>query len=144
MKMFFFVTAMFFLGFTTAQAQYRSPHSKVDNHRYEEDRNNHRYEDRRNVDRNTAQIEQMQREARQRIDKGIQRRQISPREANRLMNDYKHIEVMQRKYSHRGRLSNKETRILSDQLTKLMATTRRMSDSRGHYRADDRRYRHGY
>tara|TARA_R110002124_G_scaffold186713_3_gene354155 strand:+ start:382 stop:798 length:417 start_codon:yes stop_codon:yes gene_type:complete len=129
MKKLLFASALFLIGFTTAQAQYdyrngRNDHYKQDNHRQ--------------VDKNTAQIEYLQHEARQRIDAGIHRRQLSPRDADRLMADYRRIEGLQRKFSNRGRLSNKETRLLKDQLSRLIVTTRRMSEPQRNHRADDR------
>ncbi len=135
MKKLLFASAFILFGLSAAYAQYDN---RYDNSRYSRQNNS------RNIDHNTAEIEHLQREARQRIDAGMERRQITRREADRLMSDYRRIEGMQRNYSNRGRLSNKETRILKDQLSRLMADTRRMSSNQGNYRAEGRDNRRGY
>jgi len=129
MKKIFFVAAILALGFTNADAQYDSRYDRRDNR----DNNypgysNGRDEYARGKD---SEINYLQREARQRIDAGIQRRALSPREADLLMREYRRIEGLERQFSHRGRLSNKEARILRSELERLMVDTRRMSDRRG-------------
>ena len=120
MKKILFVAAVLALGFTNANAQY----GRNDYPEYSEGRNGHS----RGGD---SEINYLQREARQRIDAGIQRRTLSRREADALMHEYRRIEAMERKFSHRGRLSNRESRILRNELERLMADTRKMSGRRG-------------
>ena len=129
MKKIFFVAAILALGFTNADAQYDSRYDRRDNR----DNNYSGYSNGRDeyARGRDSEINYLQREARQRIDAGIQRRALSPREADLLMREYRRIEGLERQFSHRGRLSNKESRILRSELERLMADTRRMSDRRG-------------
>ncbi|MCE7063963.1 hypothetical protein [Dyadobacter sp. CY326] len=130
MKKIFFAVAFIALGFTSASAQYSTRHSSRDRYQGE-----HRQG-------GSSEINYLQREARQQIAAGIQRGSLSSREANALMSRYERIEERERDYSHRGRLSNKESRILREDLERLMADTRRMSERRGEGWARDRRDRY--
>ncbi|MCE7070208.1 hypothetical protein LZG74_07850 [Dyadobacter sp. CY327] len=132
MKKIFFAVALVTLGFTSAFAQYgATPHSERGDRRHYEYR-----------ERGGSEINYLQREARQRIAAGINRGTLSSREANALMNRYERIEAREREYSRRGRLSPRETRILREDLKRLMADTRRMSDRRGDGWARDNRGRY--
>ena len=132
MKKIFFAVAFIALGFTNASAQYgATPHSERGDRRHQEYRQGGR-----------SEIEYLQREARQQISAGINRGTISRREANALLDRYERIEARERDYTRRGRLSNRETRILREDLQRLMADTRRMSDRRGDGWARDRRDRY--
>ncbi|SKB48771.1 hypothetical protein [Dyadobacter psychrophilus] len=136
MKKIFFA-AMLALGFTSAFAQYgATPHSERGDRRYDDRRHNEYRQ------RGGSEINYLQREARQQISAGINRGTLSRREANALMNRYERIEARERDYSHRGRLSPRETRILREDLQRLMADTRRMSDRRGDGWARDNRGRY--
>lgn len=135
MKKIFFVAAILALGFSSANAQYNQRDDRRDNRdnnypQYPNGRDDYS-NDRDDLRGRDSEINYLQREARQRIDAGIQRRALSPREADVLLHEYRRIEAMERKFSHRGRLSNKETRILRSELEHLMADTRRLSDRRG-------------
>jgi len=127
MKKILFVAAIFALGFSSANAQYGPRDDRYDNR----GNNYPQHQNDRNSDGRDSEINYLQREARQRIDAGIRRRALSPREADILMHEYRRIEVMERKFSHRGRLSSKESRILRSELERLLADTHRMSDRRG-------------
>lgn len=129
MKKILFVAAVLALGFSNANAQYDSRYDHHDN------RENHYPEYGRGGD---SEINYLQREARQRIDSGIRRRAISPREADVLLHEYRRIEAMERKFSRRGRLSNRESRILRSELERLMADTNRMGNRRGDHWARER------
>jgi len=133
MKKIFFVAAILALGFSSANAQYNPRDDRRDNNypQYPNQRGDYS-NDRDDYSRGRdSEINYLQREARQRIDAGIQRRALSPREADVLLHEYRRIEAMERNFSHRGRLSNKETRILRSELQRLMADTHRLSDRRG-------------
>ena len=133
MKKIFFVAAILALGFSSANAQYNPRDDRRDNNypQYPNQRGDYS-NDRDDYSRGRdSEIDYLQREARQRIDVGIQRRALSPREADVLLHEYRRIEAMERKFSHRGKLSNKETRILRSELQRLMADTHRLSDRRG-------------
>jgi len=133
MKKIFFVAAILALGFSSANAQYNPRDDRRDNNypQYPNQRGDYS-NDRDDYSRGRdSEIDYLQREARQRIDAGIQRRALSPREADVLLHEYRRIEAMERKFSHRGKLSNKETRILRSELQRLMADTHRLSDRRG-------------
>ena len=122
MKKILFVAAIFALGFSNANAQY-GPRDDRRDYRPE-------YQDGRDYDNSNgrdSEINYLQREARQRIDAGIRRRALSPREADVLMHEYRRIEVLERKFSHRGRLSSRENRILRSELERLLADTNRLS-----------------
>lgn len=119
MRKILFVAAIIALGFTTANAQYGP---RDDRYRNDDYRDRREYRDNRNSD-----IDYMQREARQQINDAIRSRSLSQREAHMLMREYDRIEARQRNFSHRGRLSNREERILRDDLRRLMADTHRLS-----------------
>jgi hypothetical protein len=131
MKKILFVAAVLALGFTTAQAQY-DPRYDNRNDRHENDRDYNRsnrdYEPGRG---RNSDIDRLQRQVREDISIGIRRGTLNSREASALMHQYDRIEGMQRKFSSRGRLSNRETRILTGELERLMADTNRMSSRRG-------------
>ncbi|WP_221391160.1 hypothetical protein [Dyadobacter sp. NIV53] len=136
MKKIFFVAAILALGFTNANAQYDSRYDHRDNR----DNNYPQYPNGRDdYERGgDSEINHLQREARQRIDAGFERRTLSRREADVLMREYRRIENLERKFSHRGRLSNREARILRSELQRLMADTHRMSSRRGNDWARER------
>ena len=133
MKKILFAAVVVALGFTSASAQYGPRHNDRD--RYD-NRDDYREDYRRGP---MSDINRMQREARQQIANGVQRGTLTSREANALMAQYERIEDRERKYSHRGRVSQREARILREDLQRLMADTRRMSDRRGDHWARDRR-----
>ena len=123
MKKILFVAAIFALGFSNANAQYGPRDDRRDNYRPE-------YQNGRDYDHSDgreSEVNYLQREARQRIDAGIRHRALSPREADVLMHEYRRIEVLERKFSHRGRLSSRESRILRSELERLLADTNRLS-----------------
>lgn len=125
MKKILFAAAFLAFGFTTAQAQYDS---RYDNRggRYDNRSNRHPGpDDERNFD-----INMLQRQVREEISVGIRRGTLNSREASGLMHRYDRIEIMQRKFNSRGRLSHRETRILREDLERLMVDTRRMSSHR--------------
>jgi hypothetical protein len=125
MKKILFAAAFIVLGFTNANAQYNSRYDHRDDRRYDNRGYSHRDND-RNYD-----INRLQREVREQISVGIRRGTLSSREASALMNRYDRIEMMQRKFNSRGRLSNREVRILRGELDQLMAETHRLSSRRG-------------
>jgi hypothetical protein len=125
MKKILFAAAILVLGFTNANAQYNSRYDHRDDRRYDDRGYGHRDND-RNYD-----INRLQREVREQISVGIRRGTLSSREASALMNRYDRIEIMQRKFNSRGRLSNREVRILRGELDQLMAETHRLSSRRG-------------
>ena len=136
MRKILFVTAILALGFTSANAQYGPRDDRYDDRRYDNRDNNYaEYQNGRN-----SEINMIQREARQRISDGIRGRRLSQREASVLMREYERIEGMERAFSRRGRLSNRETRILKEDLRKLIVTTHKMSDRRGDNWARGGRY----
>jgi len=127
MKKILFVAAILAIGFSNANAQYGPRDDRRDNNRPE-------YQNGRGSDYSNgrdSEINYLQREARQRIDAGIRRRALSPREADVLIHEYRRIEAMERKFSHRGRLSSRENRILRSELERLLADTNRLSNRRG-------------
>ena len=134
MKKILMVAAILALGFTSANAQYDQRHDRRDD-RYDSEYNYPQQPGGRD-----SEINYLQREARQRIDNAIRRRDLSPREADLLMHDYRRIEAMERKFSHRGRLSSRETRILKNELERLMAETRKMSRGNDHWARWRNRY----
>ena len=120
MKKILFAVALLALAFTNASAQYSSTEHSDRGRRHTEYRRG-----------GGSDINYLQREARQQIAAGINRGTLSSREANALMNRYERIEAREQAFSRRGRLSGRETRILREDLQRLMADTRRMSDRRG-------------
>ncbi|TDE14566.1 hypothetical protein [Dyadobacter psychrotolerans] len=141
MRKILFVAAILALGFTSANAQY----GPRDDRRYDDGRDGHRYDNRDNNyheynNGRDSEINMIQREARQRISDGIRARRLSQREASVLIREYERIEGMERAFSRRGRLSNRETRILKEDLRKLMVNTHRLSDRRGDNWARGGRY----
>jgi hypothetical protein len=136
MRKILFVAAILTLGLTSANAQY-GPR----NDRYDHRDNRPSYDNRPAYgDGRSSEINFMQREVRQEISSGIRSRRLTPREANVLMREYERIEHLERKFSNRGRLSNRENRILKEDLRRLMANTRRLSSSRGDNWARGGRY----
>jgi hypothetical protein len=131
MKKILFAAVVLALGFTNASAQYGPRYNDRDD-----------YRDGRNHNR-TSDINYLQREARQHIADGVQWGTLTSREANALMNQYERIEAKERRFSHRGRLSPREERILREDLRQLMSDTRRLSNHKDRW-ARDRRYRGRY
>jgi chromatin segregation and condensation protein Rec8/ScpA/Scc1 (kleisin family) len=136
MKKILFAAAVLFLGYTNANAQYRPDRNRnQDSYQqgYDEyDRSRDRARD----------INYMQREAKEQIARGIHSGRLSPREASVLMREYDKIADMERRFTRRGHLSNKERRILTSDLERLMAQTNQMSSRRGDNWARD--HRRGY
>jgi hypothetical protein len=129
MKKILFAVAVLALGFTNAEAQYNSRHNNRDDRRDQgryDDRNYGYPGDDKNYD-----INRLQRQVREEISIGIRRGTLSSRESSALMHRYDRIEGMQRKFGSRGRLSNREARILRGELGQLMAETQRLSSRRG-------------
>ena len=126
MKKILFVASMIVFGFTSAQAQY-GPQRDHDRDRYE----SRDYDRPGYANSKDSEINYLKREARQRIDTGIRRRVLSPREADALMMQYHRIEAKERKFSNRGRLSTREARILRNDLENLLVDTRKLSGRRG-------------
>lgn len=127
------VAAILALGFTTANAQYDSRHDNRDNRDYENRDNRHddNYNSPQYPNGRDSEINYLQREARQKIDAGIQRRALSPREADVLMREYQRIKGMEMRFSNHGRLSHRETKILRNELERLMVDTQRLSNRGG-------------
>ena len=124
MKNIFLIATLLVFGFTAANAQY-GPRDD----RYRHDNRNDRYEDRDDRGRghsSNSEINYLQREAREKIAFGIRSRQLTRREANMLTNRYERIEMKEREFSHRGRLSNRETKILRNDLRQLISETHRL------------------
>ncbi|REA63723.1 hypothetical protein DSL64_04640 [Dyadobacter luteus] len=124
MKKIFLIATLLVFGFTAANAQY-GPRDD----RYRHDNRNDRYEDRDDRGRghsSNSEINYLQREAREKIAFGIRSRQLTRREANMLTNRYERIEMKEREFSHRGRLSNRETKILRNDLRQLISETHRL------------------
>lgn len=132
MRKILFVAAMLTLGFVNANAQYGPRYDHRDDRR---DDRHHGQVDDRNYD-----INRMQREVREDISFGMRRGTLNPRESSMLMREYDRIEAMQRKFSHRGRLSNREARILRSELQRLSADTHRLTNNRNGNWARGRRY----
>jgi hypothetical protein len=125
MKKIFLIATLLVFGFTAANAQY-GPRDD----RYRHDNRNDRYEDRDDRGRghsSNSEINYLQREAREKIAFGIRSRQLTRREANMLTNRYERIEMKEREFSHRGRLSNRETKILRNDLRQLISETHRLT-----------------
>lgn len=125
MKKILFAAAIFVLGFTSVQAQYDSRYDNRSNRH-----NNDRYGYNQPGDGRNSDINRLQRSVREEISVGIRRGTLNAREASALMHQYDRIEVMQRKFSSRGRLSNREERILRGELQNLMTDTQRLSSRR--------------
>lgn len=124
MKKIFLIATLLVFGFTAANAQY-GPRDD----RYRHDNRNDRHDDRdrgRGYSSN-SEINYLQREAREKIAFGIRSRQLTRREANMLTNRYERIEMKEREFSHRGRLSNRETKILRNDLRQLISETHRLT-----------------
>lgn len=130
MKKILFAAVVLALGFTNASAQYGPRYNDHDDYR-------------RGRNHGTSDINYLQREARQHIADGVQWGTLTSREANALMNQYERIEAKERRFSHRGRLSPREERILREDLQQLMSDTRRLSNHKDRW-ARDRRYRSRY
>jgi hypothetical protein len=122
MKKILVAIAFLTFGFTGVQAQYDSRYDGRRDHRA-----NHRSGD---VGERNSEINMMQRRVRDEISTGVRRGTLSSREASHLMRQYDRIEIMQRKFNSRGRISNREERILHNDLESLMAETRRLSSRR--------------
>ena len=133
MKKILMVAAILAFGFTNANAQYDSRYDNRDNRNY--DNRDNRHDDNYNSPQyhkgGDSEINYLQREARQKIDAGIRRRALSPREADVLMHEYQRIQGMERRFSSHGRLSRRETKILRNELERLMVDTQRLSSRRG-------------
>ncbi|NIJ54806.1 hypothetical protein [Dyadobacter arcticus] len=150
MKKILIAAAIFALGFTSVSAQYgprnndrdRYDDNRNDGYRNDGDRRDEGYRNDGHRRQPMSDINYLQREARQQIASGIQRGTLSSREANALMAQYERIESRERKYSHHGRVSPREARILREDLERLMADTRRLSSRRGDHWARDRRNRY--
>jgi hypothetical protein len=124
MKKILFAAALVLIGFSSVSAQYGPRHDG-------RPRGAHY--------RGGSEINHLQREARQQIANGIHRGTLTSREANALMSQYERIEAREQKYSRHGRLSPRETRMLREDLERLMADTRRLSSRKGDHWARDRR-----
>ncbi|WP_353720977.1 hypothetical protein [Dyadobacter sp. 676] len=124
MKKILFAAVVLALGFTNASAQYGPRYDYRDGASHER----------------MSDINRLQREVRQNIASGVQWGTLTSREANMLMNRYENIEAKERKFARHGRLSNREERILRNDLHELMADTRRLSHDRDRW-ARDRRHR---
>jgi hypothetical protein len=125
MKKILFAAVVLALGFTNASAQYGP--------RYDRDEYRDGYSRERMSD-----INRLQREARQNIANGVQWGTLTSREANMLMNRYENIEAKERQFGHHGRLSNREERILRNDLRELMSDTRHLSRDRDRWSRDGR------
>ena len=126
MKKILLVATLFVFGFTAVHAQHGP---RDDRYRYDH-RDDYRRPDNRD-DRGrystNSEINYLQREAREKIAFGIRSRQLSRREAGMLTNRYERIEMKEREFSHRGRLSNRETKILRNDLRQLISETHRLT-----------------
>ncbi|WP_215238843.1 hypothetical protein [Dyadobacter helix] len=136
MKKILFAAAVLFLGYTSANAQYHSDRNR-DRDSYQPDYDEYD----RSRDR-ARDINYMQREAKEQIARGMHSGKLSPREASVLMREYDKIADMEHRFSRRGHLSNKERRILTSDLERLMAKTYQMSSRRGDNWARDYRRRY--
>ena len=125
MKKILFAAVVLALGFTNASAQYGP--------RYDRDGYYDGYSRERMSD-----INRLQREARQNIANGVQWGTLTSREANMLMNRYENIQDKERHFARRGHLSNREERILRNDLHELMSDTRRLSRDRDRWSRDGR------
>ncbi|GGM85209.1 hypothetical protein GCM10010967_16490 [Dyadobacter beijingensis] len=125
MKKILFAAVVLALGFTNASAQYGPRYDRGD------------YRDGYNRE-GMSEINRLQREARQNIANGVQWGTLTSREANMLMNRYENISDKERHFAHRGRLSNREERILRNDLHELMSDTRRLSRDRNRWSRDGR------
>lgn len=132
MKRFLSVAVVVFFGLSTAFAQY-SPD------RYNDRRGGPRYHDDYDYGRGRGNVDALQREARESINRGIRSGQLSRRESHMLMKQYDRIAHQERKFSSHGRLSGREVRILTADLDRLIAETHRLSGRRG-----DGRYGNGH
>ncbi|SDE50281.1 hypothetical protein SAMN04487996_105221 [Dyadobacter soli] len=121
MKKILFAAVVLALGFTNASAQYGPRH----------DRGGYSHE-------RMSDINRLQREARQNIANGVQWGALTSREASMLMNRYDNIADKERLFARHGRLSNREERILRNDLHELMSDTRRLSRDRDRWSRDGR------
>lgn len=126
MKKILFAAVVLALGFTNASAQYGPRYDYRDG--YHDGASRERMSD----------INRLQREARQNIANGVQWGTLTSREANMLMNRYENIEDKERHFARRGHLSNREERILRNDLHELMSDTRRLSRDRDRWSRDGR------
>ncbi|WP_025762146.1 hypothetical protein [Dyadobacter tibetensis] len=143
MKKFLLVAALFAFSLGSVHAQYPNRHDYGDHHRYDRpdygpDRNS------RNYNKKNQEVDHLQRDVRRQIEVGINRRTLTTREASRLKQEYGRIAALEQKFSHRGRLSNREVRILKDQLHKLMADTQRLNRNYRDHRAGQYRGHNQY
>ncbi|PWJ58352.1 hypothetical protein CLV98_104211 [Dyadobacter jejuensis] len=118
MKKILIVAILFAFGLTSVQAQNYPQYDRYSSYNDPYHKKN---------DRRSTEIDRLQFEVKKGIETGVRRRALSPREASHLQNEYRRIAALERKYSNRGRLSNRETRILKDKLLRLMADTQRLS-----------------
>jgi hypothetical protein len=126
MKKILFAAVVLALGFTNASAQYGPRYDSRDG--YHDGYSRERMSD----------INRLQREARQNIANGVQWGTLTSREANMLMNRYENIQDKERQFARHGRLSNREERILRNDLHDLMSDTRRLSRDRDRWSRDGR------
>lgn len=75
--------------------------------------------------RQSYQINELKREARDRISYGVQSRALTRREANRFMGEYERIQQRERQYRSRGGLSPRESQELVNSLERLVVNVRR-------------------
>lgn len=125
MKRFLSVAVVMFLGLSSVYAQY-SPD------RYNDRRGGPRYHD--GYDHGGGRgrnVNALQREARETIDRGIRSGRLSRRESHMLMKQYERIAHQERKFSSHGRLSGREMRILTADLDRLIAQAHALSRRRG-------------
>lgn len=96
-----------------------------------------------NGDRQDAMmINDLQREARGRIADGIANGSLTSQEAIRLLNEYERISMKERRSLSNGRLTNRETREITQDLQNLMRGIRyeKMDQQRENERTAQRRY----
>jgi hypothetical protein len=93
-------------------------------HRYYNDRNDYRYyNDRWNDGRNFS-IDQREANMRDRIQRGIDRGRINPREARQLLRELDNIEAKERVFESDGRLGRREREELHADLDHLASRIR--------------------
>jgi hypothetical protein len=87
-------------------------------------------------------INDLQREARGRIADGIANGLLTTREAIHLLNEYERISIKERRSLSNGRLTNRETREISQDLQNLIRGIRyeKMNAQRKHEHMAQRRY----
>jgi hypothetical protein len=87
-----------------------------------------------------GRINSVQREQRQRIERGLARGQLTPHEYGKLARQQRHIERVEHRFKRDGRLDWRERQILKEKLARSAEDIRYFKQN-GHYYGDRHFYR---